>query len=237
MLAIALSLVAVIPRLVGGLSVLRRSDRLHLAIGFAAGALIGVALFETLPEAFELAGGSRAPLVIGMAVLGAVSFRALERPLFGHLHTGDVVCTPRAGHIGAAGLTGHALLDGLAIGSAFQASAEVGALVSAAVLLHAFSDGLNTVTIVLRHGHTRGKALAWLAANAAAPVAGAVAGLFVTLPAPLLGALLALFAGMFLYIGAGSLVPGAHGSGRDRRLVALTIALGLALALAASILA
>ncbi len=172
MLAIALSLAAVVPRLVGGLTVLRRGDRLHLAMGFAAGALMGVALFETLPEAFELVGDGRAAIVVVAALAGAVSFGLLERSLFGHIHTEDTACNPRAGHIGAAGLTGHALLDGLAIGSAFQASTSLGVLVSAAVLLHAFSDGLNTVTVVLRHGHEPRKAVAWLAADAAAREAG-----------------------------------------------------------------
>ena len=54
MLAIGLAAAAVVPRLMGGLSVLRRHDRLHLAMGFAGGAMIGVALFETMP------GGIRA---------------------------------------------------------------------------------------------------------------------------------------------------------------------------------
>lgn len=237
MLAIALSLAAVVPRLLGGMSVLRQRQRLHLAMGFAAGALIGVALFETLPEAFELVGDGNGGLVVGAAVLGALSFRMLEHSVLGHIHSEDAVCNPRAGHIGAAGLTAHALLDGLAIGSAFQADATLGVLVSLAVLIHAFSDGLNTVTVVLRHGHPRSSAWAWLIADAAAPVAGAVLGLFVTLPSLPLGMVLALFAGMFIYIGAGSLLPQAHSTGRSRRLVATTTVVGVALAYGAALLA
>lgn len=237
MLAIALSLAAVLPRVLGGLTVLRRSDRLHLAMGFAAGALMGVALFETLPEAFELVGDGRGWIAVAAALVGAATFGLLERSVFGHIHTEDTACNPTAGHIGAAGLTGHALLDGLAIGSAFQASTSLGVLVSAAVLLHAFSDGLNTVTVVLSHGHDRGKAVAWLAADAAAPVAGAILGLFVTLPDLPLGAVLALFGGMFIYIGAGSLATSAHGSGRDRGLVAVMVLVGAAVAFGASLLA
>jgi ZIP family zinc transporter len=125
----------------------------------------------------------------------------------------------------------------LAIGAAFQAEAALGLLVSVAVLLHAFSDGLNTVTVVLRHGHGRGKALAWLAADAAAPVAGAALGLLVVMPDAVLGGLLAVFAGMFVYMGAGSLLPEAHRSGRDRRLVVLATAAGAGLAFGASLLA
>lgn len=237
MLGIVLAAAAAVPRLLGGFAVLRRSDRLHLAMGFAAGGLIGVALFETVPEALELAGAGRGSLVVGLLAAGVAAIALLERSAFGHIHTEDRACNPRAGHIGAGGITTHALIDGLAIGSAFQAETGLGLLVSAAVLLHAFSDGLNTVTVVLRHGHPRSRAIAWLAADAVAPVLGAALGLFIVMPGAVLAGLLALFAGMFLYMGAGSLLPEAHRSGRDRWLVIAATAVGLGLAFAASFLA
>jgi zinc transporter ZupT len=233
MLALALAATAVLPRLAGGLSVLRRNDRLHLAMGFAGGAMIGVALFETLPEAFNKAPGTSA-WVAAVAVLGFVAFAALERRVFHHVHTEDAVCNPRAGEIGAAGITTHAFLDGLAIGSAFQVSAQLGLLVSSAVLLHAFADGLNTVTILLRHGHRHRTARLWLAADAGAPILGAAVGLLAPLPDPVFAALLAFFAGMFLYFGAGSLLPQAHRAGRNRVIVAAAAFGGLALALLAA---
>lgn len=236
MLAIGLAFAAVVPRLVGGLSVLRRHDRLHLAMGFAGGAMIGVALFETMPEAFELAPGGAA-WVAATVVLGAIVFAALERKVFHHVHVEDTICNPRAAEIGAGGITTHAFLDGLAIGSAFQVSSELGLLVSSAVLLHAFADGLNTVAILLRHGHRHRKAIAWLAADAAAPILGASLGLLVPLPDPVFAALLAFFAGMFLYFGAGSLLPQAHRSGRNRVLVIVAAAAGIALAWTAASLA
>ena len=233
MLAIALAAAAVVPRLVGGLSVLRRNDWLHLAMGFAGGAMIGVALFETLPEAFEKAPGG--PVwVAAVALLGFIVFAALERRVFHHVHVEDAACNPRVGEIGAGGITTHAFLDGLAIGSAFQVNAELGLLVSSAVLLHAFADGLNTVTILLRHGHRHRTAQLWLAADAGAPIVGAAVGLLVPLPNAAFAALLAFFAGMFLYFGAGSLLPQAHRAGRNRAIVVAAAAAGLALAFIAA---
>ncbi|HEY8638633.1 MAG TPA: ZIP family metal transporter [Solirubrobacteraceae bacterium] len=233
MLAIALALAAVVPRVAGGLSALRRRDQLHRVLGFAGGALIGVALFETIPEARNQISDWAVALFV---VLGVVAFAALERSVFGHVHTEDKACNPQAGHIGAGGITVHAFLDGLAIGAAFRVGTDVGLIVSAAVLLHAFADGLNTVSVILRHGHTERKARWWLAADATVPVIGAAIGLFTGVPYWVLGGLLAFFAGMFLYLGAGSLLPEAHRSGRDRKIVAAAALCGFALAVGAALL-
>jgi zinc transporter ZupT len=102
------------------------------------------------------------------------------------------------------------------------------------VLLHAFADGLNTVTILLRHGHRHRTAKLWLAADAGVPILGAAVGLLVPLPNPIFAALLAFFAGMFLYFGAGSLLPEAHRAGRNRAIVYAAAAAGLALAFIAA---
>lgn len=230
MIALAFAAAAVFPRLLGGLSVLRRGDRLHLAMGFAAGAMVGVALFETLPEAVELAS----QWVFAATAVGVVGFAVIERKVFRHVHMEDRACNPRAGEIGAGGLSVHAFLDGLAIGSAFQVGTELGAIVSIAVLLHAFADGLNTVTVLLGSGHDRRKAIRWLAIDALSPIAGAALGLLIGLPDVPLGVLLGFFAGMFVYLGAGSLLPQAHRFGRDRAIVYAAAVAGLALAYGAS---
>ena len=235
MLPFVLALAAVGPRLLGGATVLRGRERLHLAMGFAGGALLGVALLDTGPQAVQLLpGGLPVALLVGVA--GFAAFAALERTVFGHVHD-DAACHPMAGHIGAAGISVHAFLDGLAIGTAFQVSTQVGAAVSVAVLLHAFSDGMNTVTTALRHGVQRAGAVRWLAVNAIAPLAGAALGLLIGFPDAVIGALLALFAGMFVYLAAGSLLPEAHRTGRDREIVWLAALAGAGLALAGTLIA
>lgn len=233
MLAIAIAAAAVLPRLAGGFAVLRRGDRLHLTMGFAGGALIGVALFETGPEALE-AGGSG---IWAAIAAGVVVFALLERRVFRHVHVEDTHCNPRAGQLGAGAITTHAFLDGLAIGTAFQVGDGVGLLVSAAVLLHAFADGMNTVAVLVRHGNRTRVAKLWLFADAAVPVAGAALGLLIVLPESAFAALLGFFAGMFLYLGAGSLLPHAHRFGRDRAIVVVASVAGIGLAFGATALA
>lgn len=238
MWALGVSIAAVVPRLVGGVMVLARRDRLHLALGVAAGALVGVAAFDALPEASGLMGGSAlaTAALVGAVALGLGAFWRLERGVFGHVHSDDAACRRRGGHIGAAGLTTHAFIDGLAVGAAFQASEQLGFVVAAAVLVHALSDGLNTVSIVLRGGLRDATAVRWLVANATAPLLGAGVGALVTLPGAMLGLLLGFFAGMFLYLGGLSLLPEAHRTVRDHRVVGLAASAGVALALIPALL-
>ena len=51
---ILISIGTFVSTLLGGLLALHLKDRLHLMLGFSAGALIGVALFELIPEALGL---------------------------------------------------------------------------------------------------------------------------------------------------------------------------------------
>ncbi len=80
--------------------------------------------------------------------------------------------SPWRGRIGAGSFSAHSLLDGFAIGIAFQAGQAVGFVVAAAVLVHDFSDGLNTVNVVVKNGGRRASALTWLVVDAAGAAGG-----------------------------------------------------------------
>src|SRR5207302_4376323 len=68
----------------------------------------------------------------------------------------------RRGSLGAASLSLHSFLDGVGIGLAFKVSTTVGAVVAAAVLAHDFSDGINTVSVILKNRGKGIRALKWL---------------------------------------------------------------------------
>ena len=89
-------------------------------------------------------------------------------------------------------------------------SSTLATAVAAAVLAHDFSDGINTVNVVIRHGGSYKKALRWLLVDAIAPVLGVAVTLLFSVSQESLGLLLALFAGFFLYIGASDLIPESH---------------------------
>lgn len=195
----------------GGAAALRLRDRLHLILGFSAGAVIAVAFFDLLPESLKLAGLSPDRLVTMMAI-GFFAYLVLDRLILFHTHVDahSPAVSVERGWIAATSLSAHSFMDGFAIGIGFQASMAVGLVVAVAVLAHDFSDGLNTVNLILKNGGTRRQAFGWLVIDSLTPVAGAAASLFVRLSAQNLSIGLALFAGFFFYIGASDLLPDSY---------------------------
>jgi len=214
---ILISIAALLSTLLGGMFALRFKDKLHLILGFSAGAIIGVAFFDLLPEAIMLGSSSYdISYITGIVALGFIAYTVLDRFIFFHSHGADgheygvEHHVTKKGLLGAGSLSVHSLLDGMAIGLAFQVSSAVGAIVAVAVLVHDFSDGINTVNLVLKNNGTRGEAFKWLWADAVAPVVGVASTLFFSVPETALGIILAVFTGFFLYIGASDLLPESH---------------------------
>ncbi len=222
-LAIPLAGLTVLSTLAGGLVALRLHRDLQTAIALTGGIVVAVALFDVLPEAMEAVGDAdRVAALIGA---GFLAFFLAERALV--LHHRDEPELARAhgqvGAFGAAGLSLHSFVDGLGIGFAFNLSTSTGLLVFLAVISHDFADGLNTVSFVLRQSADRRRAVRWLTVDAAAPLAGAIVGSFLSVSESTLGHLLAVYAGFFLFMGATDLLPEAHEHPSGRRVV-LTVA-------------
>jgi zinc transporter ZupT len=212
-MAILLGLATLFSTLLGGMFALRKQDRLHLILGFSAGAVIGVAFFDLLPEALNLATAKYSiSTTTTVVALGFLLFMLISRVLllhphsFSHQHEDDDAKS-HSGWLGAGSLAIHSFLDGVGIGLAFQVSPSVGWVVAAAVLAHDFSDGINTVSLILRNNGGRKRAFHWLLVDAMAPFFGVLSTYFFTLQSAQLGLVLALFCGFFLYIGASDLLP------------------------------
>lgn len=192
--------------LAGGLLAFRLRQRVVLVLGITAGVVLGVAVFDLIPEAIELAPkqwGTRA--LVAFVGLGMGVYMLLDRVL------GRTAWLPAAwrAHLGPATLTLHSLIDGLGIGIAFQIDAGAGWLVALAVLTHDLADGVNTVSLCLA-AQSEEAARIWLVLNGAAPMLGVLLGLGIAVPALMLAPLMAGFAGVFLYIGACELLPRSY---------------------------
>lgn len=231
MILLAIAPAAFFATLIGGLLALFLRDKLHLILGFSAGAVVGVAFFDLLPEVFEIGRDvSFAKVMVLFPGFGFLSYLVLDRLLQEHGVETAVGVSRNSGRgmLGAASLVTHSTFDGIAIGLAFQVSMEIGTVVTAAVLAHDFADGINTTNIVLKHGGSVREAFRWLLADALAPVIGIVLTLFVHLPEAWFGLVIALFAGFFLYLGASELVPDSHNA-YPRRITTIGTILGAAL--------
>jgi zinc transporter ZupT len=205
-LPLLLGCAASVATFVGGSVALRYEKRLGAILGLAAGMVIGVALFDLLPEALHLAGSS-----FGTGPVFAVTGLVLLAYMFvDRLADGAAgVASRLRPNLAPASLTLHSFIDGTGIGIAFQLSPMAGWLVAFAVIAHDVADGVNTVSLSLTTGDRR-TARRWLWLNAAAPIAGVMAGGAIPVSAAMLGMLLAGFAGIFLYIGACHLLPRSH---------------------------
>ena len=221
-LAIPLAALTVLSTLLGGTLAFRLGKEIHTLIALSGGIVVAVALFDVLPEALKTVGNAhRVTLLVGAGFL--LFFLAQRLLVLHHRDEADQAqAHARVGVLGAAGLSAHSFVDGLGIGLAFGLSTGTGLLVFTAVIAHDFADGLNTVSFILRQGDDRRRARLWLRIDALAPLAGAIVGSLIDTSAYALGHLLAVYAGVFLFIGASDLLPEAHEHPSWRR-VALTV--------------
>jgi len=222
--------------LAGGFAALRLRHRLHALMALAAGVVVATAVADLLPESIELVGEGAALQVGIAAVIGFIGFSFLEAFLhqssFEHGDEGPGASEDRpparrapgiVGLLPPISLVGHSAMDGLAIGLGFQAGDEVGLIVTVAVLFHDFADGMNIATIALEAARGERVAVLFVILDAvAAPVGAALASL-VTIEPATLGLFLALFAGVFVAVGAGHLLPESQhrDPGREPLMVSL----------------
>lgn len=213
----------------GGLFALRyHAAAVRLILGLTAGIVLGVVVFDLLPELFDRTRESGIPVrTVMVAVLAAfLVFHVLEKLLLAH-HAGEDEAGghhhPSVGLASALALCGHSLADGVAIGLAFQVDSSIGIAVAIAVIGHDFADGLNTVTLALTHGVSRRRAVGLLVADALAPLVGAALTLAVHVPDQVLLFYLGSFTGFLLYIGAAEILPEAHTPRPSRTALALTV--------------
>ncbi len=224
-------LAAVLPfvsTLLGGWAVFRLRHRLHVAMALGAGILVATALVDLIPESISLIGGADPAAATGIAaIVGFLLYAAVEAfihqasyehghdpeqdPFEPHEHAAPLSAAQSTlGWLAPAGLIVHSVLDGVAIGLGYEAGAQVGLLVTLAVVVHDFADGLNIVTVAVAGGRGRTGAIVLLALDAVATIVGVAISQVVPLDPMQLGLLLGAFGGAFIAIGASHLLPEAQ---------------------------
>jgi ZIP family zinc transporter len=231
-LAILLAAATAVATAAGGFLALRAKDRLHLVLGLAAGLLLGLVAFDLLPEVFEMSSSEflGAPAVSVALVAGFLLLHIYER-FFGshepaesdyghdHKHSANV-----AGGLGALAMGGHVFLDGLALGVAFSIDDKLGIAVFVALLVHAFSDGLNTVSLLVKSGKWTRKGIWLLGVDSVARISGAVIGSSLALSEDFTALYLAAFSGILIYLATSHILPEAHARHASRWTLVSTVA-------------
>jgi zinc and cadmium transporter len=202
--------------LVGGVILLWKEEwakRISLSlVSFAAGALIGAAFLDLLPEAVALGATTPFVFVIG----GFLLFFILEKLLIWHHHhvgkhgRGEFDEHENASLI-LIGDTVHNVADGIIIAGSFLNNISLGIATSVAVLIHEIPQEIGDFGVLLHSGMARGRILFLNVAVALSTVVAALFSYFYLVNLENVGAvLLPAAAGIFIYIAAADLIPQTH---------------------------
>ena len=189
----------------------------HL-VSLSVGVLLGTALLQVLPEAFE---SKVEPHRLFATLLGGLLFFFLlekaELYRHGHHHEGDGhdhhhgSDADQAGRGGWSVLVGdsiHNFCDGIIIAAAFLADFQLGVVTSAAIIAHEIPQEVGDYIVLLNAGFSRGKALFYNAVSGLASVVGGVLGFFVVGPwEALFPYLLVAASSSFVYVAVADLLP------------------------------
>ncbi len=192
---------------------------LFILVSFAAGALLGAAFFDIIPESLETAHDGVMPLVLA----GIVFFFVTETFLYWY-HCHSMKCERhshiRGGHhhvklpftyLNLIGDGVHNFLDGVIIATSYLVSIPLGIITTIAVIFHEIPQEIGDFGILVYGGFTRMEALAYNFLSALVAVVGAVIAYFFSIMVENLTPwLLPFAAGGFIYIASVDLLPELH---------------------------
>lgn len=182
----------------------------HVLVSFAAGALIGTAFFELLPEASEHAEVN----VFLWILLGILFFYILERSIHWfqyHQNKHKGKHSPVSVPLVILGDSAHNFIDGVAIAITYLINPAVGITTTLAVFAHELPQEIGDFAILLHEGLSRKKVLIINILSALLAVLGALIAIIVGKQIEqVLPYALSLTAGFFIYIALNNLLPQIH---------------------------
>jgi zinc and cadmium transporter len=190
----------------------------HL-VSLSTGVLLGTALLDVLPEAFESKTATPHAL-FGTLLAGLLFFFLLEKAELyrhSHHHEGDDhhhhhgFDQQQAGRGGWSVIMGdsmHNFCDGIIIAAAFLSDTRLGVVTSLAIIAHEIPQEVGDYIVLLNAGFSRGKALLYNAISGMAAVVGGVLGYFIVGPwEAMFPYLLVVAASSFVYVAVADLIP------------------------------
>ncbi len=189
-------------------------------VSLSTGVLLGTALLQVLPEAFE---SQADPQALFATLLGGLMFFFLlekaELYRHGHHHEGDDphhhhhhgFDAEQAGRGGWSVLLGdsiHNFCDGIIIAAAFLTDVHLGVATALAIVAHEIPQEVGDYIVLINAGLSRARALTYNALSGLAAVVGGVLGYFVVGPwQQAFPYLLVVAASSFVYVAVADLMP------------------------------
>ena len=213
-----------------------RNAVLPHGISFAIGALLAVAFWGLIPEAFAEVKPEQFQALSGTILAGILGFFVLEKLLIwrhchygsceahgddgqdddhthshGHSHNRGRNDAKSAGALIILGDSIHNFVDGILIAAAFLTDVQLGIVTSLAVAAHEIPQEVGDFAILLDSGYSRGKALFYNILASLTTVLGGVLAYFSLEDLhDSLPYFLALAASSFIYIAVADLIPSLH---------------------------
>lgn len=210
-----LTLVGGVGALLGGALLLLGKEvsrgLVHLLVSFAAGALLGTAFFELLPEALENAGDVN---VFIWVLVGILSFYLLDRGIHWYQFH-QKVTKGKHGSVSiplvVLGDSVHNFIDGIAIAITYMVNPAAGLITTFATVAHEIPQEIGDFAILLHEGMKRKKVLLINILTALLSVAGGLLAFMVGQRIEgIIPYSLSLTSGFFLYIALTNLLPEIH---------------------------
>ena len=179
-------------------------------VSYAVGTLLGVSLFNLLPEALETEAVRSSMFTL---VAGILTFFVLEKVVLWHHCHDDEECAAhkRAASLVVIGDAVHTFIDGAVIAAATLVSPGLGVTTALAVAAHEIPQEVGDAAILLSAGYSRRATIGLNMASAAGGVLGALLMLAFGASAPaIIPKVLAFAAGAFLYVAMADLIPSLH---------------------------
>jgi zinc and cadmium transporter len=194
--------------LVGSVTLVLRESTLQKVllplVAFAAGSLIGGALFHMIPAALT---GIPAMTAFRWVALGFLLFMGLEQFLhWHHCHRAFAECRKPLTYLILAGDGLHNFLGGLAIAGVFLVDIRLGIAAWIAAAAHEIPQELGDFGVLIHGGWEKRTALLFNLLSGLTFLVGSLVAYYASLRVDV-GWLVPLAAGNFLYIGASDLVP------------------------------
>ncbi len=207
------------------------------SVPFAAGVLVTVSLLGLIPEATHEIGGKSYWIVL-ISFLGVYIFEHLFFDIHHHGdddgHTHDVKNSSIAFVI--FGDTIHNFIDGVAIGASFMINPNLGLITAFSTFLHEVPHEIGDFGILLKAGWKKRKILYVNIISSLMTVVGAFVVYFFNQSNGLNGILMAISAGIFLYLGASDFLPKIETDEKNKFKSLLPLILGSAIIMATLLL-